>query len=282
MFDLERRIQQWRQTLAGALGDRPDAIDELEGHLREEVQRRVQPGQAPEQAWEAALQRLGEPGRLAEEFAKVPPAPWLPARLVALALAVLAAGLAGLLLSEWRHGAVGPLLVCHVFAVTLGYTVTLAVGALAGWSILARAVAGGNARRAEAFRSAAWKLSAAALGLTALGVALGAWWARDNLGRFWTWDPREFGGLSVLAWDGVLLACLLRRRAALPGMVLGVLGNMVVSLSWFGPALLQVPDHSYGFPATLSFVLIGFLATQLLLLVLAFVPASRSARRQAG
>jgi Cytochrome C assembly protein len=282
VFDLERRIQQWRQTAAETLGDRPEVMDELEGHLREEMQRLVQSGQAPELAWEAALQRLGEPGRLAEEFAKVPPGPWLPARLVGLVLVVLSAGLAWFLLSALGRGRFGPLLACHIFAVTLGYTVTLAVGVLAGWSILARAVAGRDARRAEAFRSAAWKLSAAALGLTAVGVALGAWWAQDNLGRFWTWDPREFGGLGVLTCDGVLLACLLRRRAALPGMVLGVLGNMVVSLGWFGPPLLAVTLHSYGFTATLAFLLVGFLMTQLLLLLLTFVPPGRLARRQAG
>jgi hypothetical protein len=280
VFDLEGRIQQWRQALAGTLGDRPEAIDELEGHLREEVQRLVQSGQAPERAWETAVRRLGEPGRLAEEFAKVPAAPWLPARLVALALAVLAAGLAWWLLSRLGHGAFGPLLACHVFAVTLGYTLTFAVGALAGWSLVARAMAGRDARRAEAFRSTAWKLSALALALTAAGVLLGGWWARDHLGHFWGWDSREIGGLGVLAWDGLLLACLLRRRAALPGMLLGVLGNMVVSLSWFGPILLAAPPHADGFPATLRLLLAGFLMTQLLLLCLVFVPAGRSAHRQ--
>jgi hypothetical protein len=282
VFDLERRIQEWRQTMAETLGDRPEIIDELEGHLREEVQRLAQSGQAPERAWEAALQRLGKPGPLAEEFAKVPAGPWLPARLVGLVLVVLSAGLAWFLLSALGRGRFGPLLACHVFAVTLGYTATLAVGVLAGWSILARAVAGRDARRAEAFRSAAWKLSAAALVLTAVGVALGAWWARDHLGHIWTWDPREFGGLGVLTWDGVLLACLLGRRAALPGLLLGVAGNMVVSLAWFGPALLGVPPRWYGSPATLPFLLVGFLMSQLVLLGLAFVPAGRLARRQAG
>jgi ABC-type transport system involved in cytochrome c biogenesis permease subunit len=30
-----------------------------------------------------------------------------------------------------------------------------------------------------------------------VGVVLGGWWAADNLGRFWGWDPKEIGGLSV-------------------------------------------------------------------------------------
>jgi hypothetical protein len=283
VFDLERRLQQWRQTLAETLGDRPDVIEELEAHLREEVGRLVQSGQAPEQAWRTALDRLGDPRQLAEEFGKVPPAPgrWLPARLVLLALALLGAGLAGLLLSELRHGAFGPLLAAHVFAITLGYTATLSVGALAGWSVVTRALVGRDARRAEAFRSAAWKLSAAALALAAVGVVLGGWWARDHLGRFWGWDLREVGGLGVLAWDALLLAVLLSRRAALPALLLGVAGNMVVSLCWFGPNLVA-GRYSYGILTSLSFLLVGFLVAQLVLLCLAFVPAGRLARRQAG
>jgi hypothetical protein len=283
VFDLERHLQQWRQTLAGSLDDRPDVIEELEGHLREEVGRRVQSGQAPEEAWRTALDRLGDPRRLVEEFDKVPPAlrGWLPARLVLLALALLGAGLAGLLLSELRHGAFGPLLAAHIFAVTLGYTATLAVGTLAGWSVLIRALVGRDARRAEAFRSAAWKVSAAALVLTAAGVVLGGWWARDHLGRSWGWDPREVGGLSVLAWDALLLAVLLRRQAGLPGLLLGVAGNMVVSIGWLGPALVD-GRHAYGFPAPLALLLGGFLMTHLVLLGLAFVPPGRLARRPAG
>jgi hypothetical protein len=65
MFDLEQHIREWRQAQTAALGGRTEAIDELESHLREEMNRLVQSGQAMEQAWDTALTRLGAPGQLA-------------------------------------------------------------------------------------------------------------------------------------------------------------------------------------------------------------------------
>src|SRR5688500_10097813 len=65
MVDLERRIAQWRQTMASSLGERADVLDELETHLREEVERRVLAGEAPITAFEAAAQRLGNAPALA-------------------------------------------------------------------------------------------------------------------------------------------------------------------------------------------------------------------------
>jgi hypothetical protein len=59
-------------------------------------------------------------------------------------------------------------------------------------------------------------------------------------------------------------------------MVLAGVGNVIVSLSWFGPALLD-NRHSSGFgPA-----LLGFVVVQLLLLLLALVPAGWLARQRA-
>jgi hypothetical protein len=99
----------------------------------------------------------------------------------------------------------------------------------------------------------------------------------DNLGRFWGWDAKEIGGLSVLVWIVVLLLWLrYRPAAALVGMVLAGVGNVVVSLSWFGPALLD-NRHSYGFGPSL----LGFVVVQLLLLLLALVPAGWLARQRA-
>jgi len=106
MFDLEKQIQQWRQTLAGALGGQAEVIEELETHLREEVQRLVRSGQAPERAWETALGRLGSPQQLAGEFGKLPPRPgvWLPGRLVLAALGGFAIFLGCLLVAKLLQG----------------------------------------------------------------------------------------------------------------------------------------------------------------------------------
>jgi ABC-type transport system involved in cytochrome c biogenesis permease subunit len=126
-------------------------------------------------------------------------------------------------------------------------------------------------------------LTGAGLALTVVGVLLGAWWAREHLGRFWAWDLLEIGGGSVLVWYGLTLFCLLcATGGARTEMLLGVAGNIVVSLSWFGPHLVAPRQaHAYGFPTTAALCLLGFVAVQLLLLLLAFIPAGRLTRLRA-
>jgi hypothetical protein len=282
MFDLEEGIRHWRQAQAHALGGSAEILDELESHLREEVQRLIAAGQTPASAWETALARLGDPRQLAAEFGKVS-APGtlrrLPARVAVLAL--LGIGLAWLIGTNVIPGKFGGLLAVHAFTITIGYLMTFAVGFLAVWALLSRVVAGTEDRQeawqGEGFRSAASTLTGTGLVLTAVGVVLGGWWAADNLGRFWGWDAKEIGGLSVLVWNVVLLLWLRYRPAAtLVGMVLAGVGNVIVSLSWFGPALLG-NRHSYGFGPSL----LGFVVVQLLLLLLALVPAGWLARQRA-
>jgi hypothetical protein len=278
MFDLEEGIRHWRQVQAHALGGRGEILDELECHLREDVQRLIATGQRPASAWETALTRLGDPRQLAAEFRKLPTPGalrWLPARVVVAALALLGLALAWLFGMNLFQGKFGVLLAVHVFTIILGYVTTFAVGLLAVWALLSRVVAGSEARQGEGFRSAASALAGTGLLLTAVGVLLGGWWAADNMGRFWGWDAKEIGGLSVLVWNVVLLLWLrYRPAAALVGMVLAGVGNVIVSLSWFGPALLD-NRHSYGIGLWL-----GFVVVQLLLLLLALVPAGWLARQR--
>src|SRR5262245_33454429 len=70
MFDLERAISEWRRQLAGSGIDSPDVVDELESHLREDVQREMRSGLSAQQAFNAALQRLGSREALKIEFKK--------------------------------------------------------------------------------------------------------------------------------------------------------------------------------------------------------------------
>jgi hypothetical protein len=69
MFDLEQSIAAWRQQmLAGAL----PILDELESHLREEMERKGKLGQNTENAFHAAVRQIGEPPALRIEFANRP------------------------------------------------------------------------------------------------------------------------------------------------------------------------------------------------------------------
>src|SRR5436305_11978433 len=121
MFDIGTRIQEWRRTVSAHFGDRGGVVDELQAHLRDDLDRRVRSGVAPEQAWADACAQLGDARQLAGEFAKVNGGPWLPAWIAAIA--VIAASLFALV---WvaiglRNGRAGPLLASHVVTVTAGY-----------------------------------------------------------------------------------------------------------------------------------------------------------------
>ena len=74
MSELERSVEQWRQTLAATPGLTADAIAELESHLREEIQRLRAGGDAlyylataPE-FFGPIVRRLGDAGLTREEL----------------------------------------------------------------------------------------------------------------------------------------------------------------------------------------------------------------------
>lgn len=284
MFELERQIQAWRHALPSSLGARAEAVEELESHLREEFQRLVSSGKAPEQAWTAALDRLGSPQQLAGEFGKLPQqaAAWLPARLALVLPGGVGCVLAAWLLSRFLEGNMETLLAGHIFAITVGYTAMFALGLLGVWSLLVRGFWAWDGEHAESFRAYALTLARFGLALTAVGVALGGLWARDNLGCWWGWDAREIGGLAVVVWFTVLLACLSWRPSGwLLGMLVAVVGNVVVSLSWFAPLVFGLSGslHAYGARQQWPY-LVGFVLSQLLILLLGLLPVRPLTRQR--
>ena len=71
MPDLEERIAEWRrQMLAGGI-QAPLPLNELESHLRDEVEQQMKSGLSAQQAFETAIQRLGQASALKMEFKKV-------------------------------------------------------------------------------------------------------------------------------------------------------------------------------------------------------------------
>jgi len=71
MFNLEQAILEWRRRMLAADIKSPAPMDELEIHLREEIERQMKSGLSAQEALEAASQRLGQASALKEEFAKV-------------------------------------------------------------------------------------------------------------------------------------------------------------------------------------------------------------------
>lgn len=274
MPEMEQRIAQWRRDLAETTGCNNEVLDELESHLREEIQQLVRTGQTEEQALALATLRLGQPSALAREFAKVAaPANWLPVRVVRFVAVVLAILIVGYLLACSQ--AVGLLGAAHVGAVALGYTLSLLVGSLAICYVTTRPFRDLSAGQMQELERAVFRLMATAAVLTLAGLLLGCVWAKDHLGRYWGWHPKETWGIGVLVWDLALLLLLAARTWNHRVIPLAILGNIVVAFAWFA----DIPHHSYGTPPLHKLQMV-FGLTQLCLFGVGFLPARR--RQQGG
>jgi hypothetical protein len=70
MFDLEQAIAEWRRRMAAGGLESSELLDELESHLRDDIERQVRLGADGRQAYAAAVERLGRPRALQLEFGK--------------------------------------------------------------------------------------------------------------------------------------------------------------------------------------------------------------------
>jgi hypothetical protein len=71
MFDLDLAIAEWRgQMTAGGIKS-PAVLDELESHLRDEVERQRKSEGDPRHAFENAVRQIGQPAALKSEFGKL-------------------------------------------------------------------------------------------------------------------------------------------------------------------------------------------------------------------
>jgi leader peptidase (prepilin peptidase)/N-methyltransferase len=70
MFDLEQSIIDWRQQMIAAGIQAPVPLEELEGHLRDEIERQIQAGSTTQQAFDLATRQIGRAAELKGEFAK--------------------------------------------------------------------------------------------------------------------------------------------------------------------------------------------------------------------
>ena len=70
MFDLETAIAEWRRQMLATGIKRPAPIEELESHLREEIEQRINSGFSTQRAFELSVQHLGHAEMLQVEFKK--------------------------------------------------------------------------------------------------------------------------------------------------------------------------------------------------------------------
>lgn len=71
MFNLDSAIADWRRKMVAGGLKASAALDELESHLREDVERRVRSGTSVEEAFRAGVRQLGEPSTLTNEYSKI-------------------------------------------------------------------------------------------------------------------------------------------------------------------------------------------------------------------
>jgi hypothetical protein len=70
MFDLEESILQWRKQMLAAGINAPMPLDELESHLRDEIDQQIKIGFGEADAFKKAIQEFGQANLLTSEFKK--------------------------------------------------------------------------------------------------------------------------------------------------------------------------------------------------------------------
>jgi len=247
MHNLEQLIAEWRKTMMNAPNVRHETLDELENHLRENVERLVRSGMAEAEAFQRAVAQLGGARMIASEFRKLDQSMWLPIKLVIGFGLTLSVAMMIFVIARLDAGRMNFLLAGHVFAVTLGYGTTFLVGALGICFVAQRCLSDFSPFRMRSLTRVTFRLGGIAAGLTAVGIILAMFWAKAEWGRYWAWDKKEIGAFAVIVWQVCFLLAHRLSHVTIRGvLVMSLLGNIIVSLGWFGPNLLRDGLHSYG------------------------------------
>src|SRR3954471_19420717 len=99
MLDLESQIASWRRAMRTSGIKAALTLAELEDHLRGDIERRMGLGAEAQQAFEMAVQSIGNPQALRSEFQKIQLHQPMKRKLIeTLIIAVIIATLAALVL----------------------------------------------------------------------------------------------------------------------------------------------------------------------------------------
>lgn len=275
---LEQLIDEWRKSAPTNV--RAETLDELETHLRESTEQLVRSGMNLSEAFQRAVAELGAMPKISSEFQKLEEPLWLPVKLAIGVTALLALGLVIFVLARLDAGRSSLLLAAHIFTAILGYTLTLLIGGLGICFVSQRCLEDFTTSRLHSINRVSLTLGSIALFLTTLAVLLGMIWTKIEWGRYWAWDGKEVGGLSVVVWlVCYLIAHHFFKNSERGVLAISMLGNIVVSLAWFGPQVNGL--HQYGTSKTSLLLTIAILVN-LTFFAIGFVPAGRSRLRNNG
>lgn len=279
MFDLEPAISAWRRQMQASGIQTPLPLDELESHLREDIRVFQLNGKPPEQAFQMAVSRLGNPGPLRAEFNKLNPR-WWPVTIGYWLYASLMIGAAILIAVRYwlrfetsKAGLVqNALLGAHVITVTAGYCAAFFAGGFGVLYICSRLFQALPSERQRPLNNAVLLFSKMSVWTVTIGFLLGVIWWKQNHGAFLAGDLKEVGAVCVIVWFMILAVARQRRlmgeRAT---MLMSVAGNMIVSLAWFGAGMFG--HKVLGFwPLALAI----FLGVHILFLIMGFAPVARA------
>jgi hypothetical protein len=92
MFNLDQSINEWRRQMTAGGVKGPVVLDELESHVREDVERQTRSGMELKKAFDAAVQKIGPASALKNEFKKSRAAVVVERMMMVAAVLVLAFG----------------------------------------------------------------------------------------------------------------------------------------------------------------------------------------------
>jgi ABC-type transport system involved in cytochrome c biogenesis permease subunit len=267
MRDLEKQISDWRRSMAKASKERPEALDELETHLREEIDRLVRAGTSADQAFDLAMSRLGTPAALGAEFDKLAQmrrAKWKPATLAQWACLAIPVFVLLWLVPRIGDGRMTLLLASHVLSVSIGYVTMFIIGGLAICYVFADWLQRTGPSQRYALHRAIIQLATISAVLTTIGTVLGMIWTKQNWGRYWAWDPKESGAAIVLLCALVTMAFARFKPASCRALVLmAITGNIGTAWGWFGANAEGTFPLLTAFIASQCLILLAFSATAL-------------------
>jgi Cytochrome C assembly protein len=279
MHDLEQLIAEWRKSAATPQVN-AETLEELETHLRETTEQLVRSGMNISEAFQRAVAELGAMPKISSEFRKLDETLWLPVKVAIGLTALLALGFAIFAIARLDSSRPSLLLAAHTFTLMLGYTLTLLIGGLGICFVSQRCLEDFSTSRLNSIARVSLALASAALFLTTLGVFLGMVWTRIEWGRYWAWDSKEIGALCVVIW---LTCYLIAHRFFKSGsrgvLAISMIGNIVVSLAWFGPQVNGL--HEYGIQNS-SLLLTVATLVNLAFFAIGLVPPGRLRLRKHG
>lgn len=241
MPDIEKMLAEWRQRMAAKLPEA--AVRELEEHLRDHLEACTSRGMDRTAAFAEGVKLIGEPEAIAPAFrrAEVSRSLTIWRKGVTLAFLVGSGLMVFPLVGIWMTKA-DPLLALHVFTIATGYLALLAAGFLGvGGLVVLKHRTLTEAERGDVRR---WSLRLTVLGgiLQPVGTVLGMFWAADNMGRAWGWDPKETGAVVIMTATWMLVLAQTRRNLGDGARgTIALLGLMVGLFGWFGASAVASP-----------------------------------------